>query len=470
MTPAKQFGRGGMVLLVTLVIVAALTLVVISLQFRSLAESKAAAVTAKTEQARTAAMSGIRTAIAVLGAAAEDPETWKDNPELFRARPVSVDGAGRGWYFTVYAPSGEEGEEVRYGAIDESGKLNVNVAGEDQLLALGSMNRDLVDCLLDWRDKDEEVRPYGAEREYYESLQPIAYMPRNGPLVSVEELLMVKGFSGSVIYGEDVNLNGLLDPNEEDGEDSFPADDGDSILDAGLLGLATAVSWEPNVDSTGEDRININGKPDDLKESLGGSGLPDETVDFIVICREEDVTFASPLQLWGMVHVLKENHQAYPGMVKGRRISSRVGDEELPVVLDRLTVRPPGLRGFAPGLVNVNTASRAVLATLPGIGEDAADRIIGARSSLDASRRNTPAWLYTEGILGREQFVEAYPYVTSRGFQYRVRSVGFHHPGGQFCVIEAVIDLARPSAGIFYLRDLTRLGMPVPLDVETREY
>ena len=94
---------------------------------------------------------------------------------------------------------------------------------------------------------------------------------------------------------------------------------------------------------------------------------------------------------------------------------------------------------------------------------------MNARGSLDSSDRRTPAWLLTDGILDKAEFEKAYPFVTSRGFQYRVRCVGFSYPAGCFCVLEVLVDLARPSGGVFYIRDLTKFGVPVPLDVESIE-
>lgn len=50
----------------------------------------------------------------------------------------------------------------------------------------------LADAFLDWRDPDDRARPRGAERDWYESRGKRT--PRNGTLVSVEELLWIRGF------------------------------------------------------------------------------------------------------------------------------------------------------------------------------------------------------------------------------------------------------------------------------------
>lgn len=47
-----------------------------------------------------------------------------------------------------------------------------------------------IDSLLDWTDKDDSLKPYGAEKEYYQGLSKVG--PRNGYLQSVNELQHVR--------------------------------------------------------------------------------------------------------------------------------------------------------------------------------------------------------------------------------------------------------------------------------------
>ena len=58
------------------------------------------------------------------------------------------------------------------------------------LMAMPGMTDDVADAILDWIDEDDEPREYGAEWDYYAQLQP-PYKPKNGPLDTVEELLLV---------------------------------------------------------------------------------------------------------------------------------------------------------------------------------------------------------------------------------------------------------------------------------------
>jgi type II secretory pathway component PulK len=78
--------------------------------------------------------------------------------------------------------------------------LDVNAADAEELRRLFLAMRlspesadSLVDAILDWRDADDEPRPYGAERSWYESER--AFAPRNGALADVREIARVRGMS-----------------------------------------------------------------------------------------------------------------------------------------------------------------------------------------------------------------------------------------------------------------------------------
>jgi general secretion pathway protein K len=59
----------------------------------------------------------------------------------------------------------------------------------------------IVDSLLDWKDADDFYRLHGAESDYYQSL-PNPYKAKNAPFETLEELLLVKGVTPSILYGE----------------------------------------------------------------------------------------------------------------------------------------------------------------------------------------------------------------------------------------------------------------------------
>lgn len=253
----------GTVLVAVLVVIALATMATAVLLYRAQAEVTASVASSRRQQAYATALSGIQRALAVLKVASKDPTIWYDNPDLFKAQFVTDDGANL-WYYSIYAYNPGDPKTLRSGLTDEASTINLNTADEQTLLALPNMTQDLVDCLLDYRDRDSETRSQGAEQDYYDHL-PQPYLIKNGPLATLEELLLVKGFSAPIIYGEDENLNGLLEKNEDDADKSFPPDNADGVLDRGLMGVGTVWSYEMALDNEGRPRVDINA-------AGGGSG------------------------------------------------------------------------------------------------------------------------------------------------------------------------------------------------------
>jgi general secretion pathway protein K len=143
---------------------------------------------------------------------------------------------------------------------DESGKINVNMVGEDQLKALvavvGIPEPDadiIVDSILDWRDADNIPRQNGAEDDYYQSLQP-PYVAKNGPLSTVEELLLVRGVTPDYYYGHREKTT-----------------DGQIVEQYGLSRYLTVYS--------NSNRINVNYAP--LQVLLSIPGMPEDTAQRI---------------------------------------------------------------------------------------------------------------------------------------------------------------------------------------------
>ena len=184
-------------------------------------------------QAHYLALAGVEKAKALLyhdasvrkGRARNHTGDLYDAPREFKDVPL-----GRGQFRVFYQNRREEGGDVRYGITDEESRLNLNDATAEELGKLEGMTPDVVAAIIDWRDADNTVTPGGAEAEYYASLHP-PYLPRNGPFQTTRELLMVRGVTMDLFAGEDANQNGLLDPEEDDGNESYPPDNRDGILD-----------------------------------------------------------------------------------------------------------------------------------------------------------------------------------------------------------------------------------------------
>lgn len=93
--------------------------------------------------------------------------------------------------------------EARYRiAVEQPGaRLHLNAAGEGRVRRLlqavgidaGEADR-IAQALADWQDADDLHRPRGAERSHYIEAGA-AFLPRNGPLQTVEELALVRGIT-----------------------------------------------------------------------------------------------------------------------------------------------------------------------------------------------------------------------------------------------------------------------------------
>jgi DNA uptake protein ComE-like DNA-binding protein len=401
-------------------------------------------------------MSGIYEAMRVAAQAAPGSLDWRDNPATFRDRLVFDEGSDK-WYFTVYTQGDADREALNFGLTDEAGKLNINQATEEMLEKLPKITPYLAQGLLDFLDADNTPRPEGAEQEYYDAL-PTPYRIFNGPLNTLDELLLVRGFTPALLYGEDANWNFQLDANEDDGEVQFPPDNKDGKLDCGLRPYLTVCSYDLNQDNARHPRIDLNDPNASLTETAAGSDeIPAALIAYIGALRRNQVKIEQPADLLEAKAKLKDENGNEQDMDSG------VSKTELAVLLDRFTTRTdPQLSG----LINVNTASSAVLQTVPGIDEALADSIVSARRNLRAEQGRTPAWLYQEGVVSAEQFKKISPFVTSRPFQYHLQVVGYGVPSGRYRVLEAIIDTAGAKPTVIYLRDITRLGLPFPIQTE----
>ena len=141
-----------------------------------------------------------------------------------------------------------EGCVLNIKVVDETSKLNINTVTAEQLLVLPEMTQEIADAIVDWRDSDDQVQPSGAEAGYYENID-YPYYIRNDAFRTIRELLMVRGVTKELLYGEDWNLNGQLDYNENDGDQSLPYDDADDILDEGWISYLTCYPRAESQDS-----------------------------------------------------------------------------------------------------------------------------------------------------------------------------------------------------------------------------
>lgn len=443
----------GFVLVGVLIVVMLLSMIALSVLFRMRSEETAGATGSTSEQGWATAMSGVREAMRLAPIFQPGDTTWMDAPERFKDRMLYDDGTEE-WRWTLYSANPEGG--IRFGLTDEASKLNLNSATTSMVSRLPGMKASLTDALLDFLDADDVPRPEGAEQEYYNAL-PQPYRMHNGPLSTVEQLLLVRGFSPSVVLGEDANRNFSLDPNEDDGDEREPPDDADGRLQPGLLPLLTVYSREPNTDRSGKRRFNLNTPGAALTET---NDLPSAFVAFVSELGTSKSVVMDPAELLDATVTLSGPDG------QERAVPTGIGKDSLGMVLDRFT---GSAEAELVGRINVNTAPASVLQLVPGIDNALAESILSARRNLPAERRNSVAWIHVENLVEAEKFREIAPFLTVRSLQFRFNVVGYGARSGRFRVLEAVIDATSQPVRLVYLRDLTRLGLPFPIALESDE-
>jgi type II secretory pathway component PulK len=469
---ANARGRTGSALVVVLVVIVVLTLGVYTFTETMILEREATTMAGRDAQARAFAESGVEYAAAILGLPDEaTTENIYHNPQAF-AGVLQVQGAtprstGR---FSIVAPVETDvtATQIRYGLGDESGKINVNALptlvsdpflAREMLMYLPNMTENIADAILDYVDTDDDARDYGAESSVYEA-KPIPYAAKNGPIDSVDELLLVEGITPQMLYGEDANRNGLLDPNENDGEASLPWDNADGILDPGWQSFLTANSREKNTRQDGSAKIDINQAMltelyDELQAELG-----DDVATFIIAFRMNGATNVPQLEgissgvastgsqeTDGLIQeittgIAKQVLRGTEGSVTrggmdlsaggsyqfgslyelvGAEVEATVEEQmvtlsspwpadpgslatTLPALFDTLTI---GTAETKEGRINVNQARREVLAGIPYMPPEAVDAIVqsqvigsnGEAMSDQIAIRATTGWLLINGII-----------------------------------------------------------------------
>jgi len=549
--------RHGVILPVVLMVLLLLGLLVAMFAFRVNADLASTQAVAFRLQTRLAAEAGVDRMRMLLEESRYDMDRWYHNPEeLHRIIVWAHDGDDTVWgtndefededdqmvyRFSIVADDPTDDEDfIRLGITDEASKLNLNTATQRQLMilmrrAVGDDDqidlRKIVDAILDWRDKDQIPRTEDGdtEGEYYRRL-PKPYWVKNGPFDTVEELLLVKGVTGQILYGEDFDRNGLLTPNEDDDDETFPPDNQDGILNRGLYPYLTVLSAEDNVSNDNRARVYLFGDPDVVRQELENV-FPDEpeVVDFIVAATrapgtgggggdaggrgqgpgapgstgdpstgsrgEEDVDGPGELNESGDGNDPvgtgagtgagdgKEMDGGGSGTAPIRSPASLIRDqtvdgelqrsplklEHLPVLMDCTTTVPTGQQNKIIGLININTAPPPVLRCLEGLTGEQIEAILEMRGRVPPEERATTAWLVTEEVVDLDTFEQIAPFITARGQQFTIESLGYADHIGMVTRLEVVVDMVGPIAETIYYRDLTYLGGHYPIREEDLE-
>lgn len=401
--------------------------------------------------------------------------------------------------FTVMAPYYNDGTDAKwhYGLLRESSRLDLRIvrewennlpgSGRVALMALPGMTEAIADALLDWMDGDGVPRSAGAEDDYYSSLTP-PYSPRNGVPLALEELLLVKGITRPLLYGQDSNQNHRLDLDEQSSAELPATQTLNGEKQIPWIELLTLSNNERNFTANGQPRINLNHFDlSQLHRQLSAAVDP-AFASFVVLYRQYGPALGTgkPIDLRAvklefhvrprfLIHSPLELVQcrikvAQSGSIAGYvesplRSDSEKLDEFLGEIWDRVTfTAEPVLRG----LVNINEAPAEVLRAIPGIDQGLADQIIAARSSptqKNRSHERHPCWLLTEGLVELTKMQQLAPYLTVGGDVYRTQIIAFSEASRLSQRVELVLDASSRPVRRLYWKDLQVLGRGYPWDV-----
>lgn len=209
------FNNKGMALLITIMVIS--LLVAVTVQFsRGMRQNYLTSATSLDGwRLQLAAGSGIGIASLILENDGRDndydtlTDAWaiiepEQFQELFTANSLMIeieDLGGKLQVNSLVASGDNKPEGEKQNNANENRELlkqllvsgNFDIEGED-------VAREIVDALVDWLDEDDRESDFGAETSYYRSLKE-PYECRNGPVVVVEELLLVKGMTRELLFG-----------------------------------------------------------------------------------------------------------------------------------------------------------------------------------------------------------------------------------------------------------------------------
>lgn len=393
--------RSAVVLVTVLLMLMLLGLMAAGFAFHVYADAGGARAVMDRFQTRLAAEAGIQRATLMLRTQRLDVNAWYDNEEEFRHVLVWTPGGDqtligttpdpdelsspKAYRFSLVADDPFDDEvEIRYGIIDEAAKLNINIATEEELVALFGQFVDetmvtddqeeidvgqLARSLIYWRSQPSA--PDENEDRYYAELDP-PYRIKHAPFETVEELLLVRGFNGLILYGEDQDRNGLLSINEDDEDESFPIDNGDNLLNPGIYPYVTVWSRDLNTASDNRARVYALGDENAVRERLEEFIDDDQVINYILQAVKKQTDDGEP---GGGT----EGGGRKPGGSDGGR--GRAGDE-------------PSIMGGQPGSTSI-TGGRRRTGKRPGRGggsksDEGNRRTIGSPEDPDASDVATP--------------------------------------------------------------------------------
>jgi len=316
-----------------------------------------------------------------------------------------------------------------WGLVDEAAKVNLNYTASSNFLNLPGMTVNTAAAMYDWQSSNTTPSTDGAKTETYSMVQP-PYLCKNAPYETIDELRLVYGLNMDLLYGEDANGNGAVDPNENDGMKLPPFDNQDGILDPGLFEYVTTWSHDSPLGSNGVTRV-----------SVANTGALQQLIR---------TNFSS------LIPYLPPSNTVLLSVMDFYLKAQRAGMTESQFQ----QVEPYLLNPSLTGLINIDTATATALACVPGIGSNTAPQVLAYRQS------NPPllpsiSWLVTALQNNQASLEAAGPYITAFSYQFAADVAAVGHNNRGFRRVRFVFDCSSGTPLIVYRQDLTYLGWPL---------
>ena len=383
------------------------------------------------------------------------------DPVTYQSAAVPV-GDGQFWFIGPPADSTVTGaantvDQPTFGLVDEASKLNLNRATFDMIRLLPNMTDDLAQAIVTWRTAPSTNGTTSSTTASAASTSITSGPVKQGFMESVDELgLVIGGTDTTLLYGDDVNLNHVLDPEESSTAGSL----GNGQFTAGLLEYCTVYSREPNTMSDGTARTainNVGGVTNRINTVLGGGQGNAVAIRIAESLRREGV---QPVREPGGTMV---GANWVGSVLEFYAVSGLNADDfaKLAPYLANSTGGP-----YTSGLINVNTASEAVLACVPGIGDAFAQALVSARAQRGTSPDQSD-WSWVVTVLGARNCRNAGPWLTTRSYQLSADVAAVGRYGRGYRRTRFVIDTSTGTPQVVYRRDLAFLGWALGRDERT---
>jgi DNA uptake protein ComE-like DNA-binding protein len=303
-------------------------------------------------------------------------------------------------------------------------------------------------------------------------MQQPPYQCKCAPFETVDELRLLYGADMDTLIGEDLNRNGVLDPNEND-------ENHNSLLDPGVLECVTVYSREPSTNVDGAVRLNIRtlstssseplrsllatnlttARAEQILQQLGlvtSAGPPGAAANSAqrntsnravatAAAAAATVTFNSPLDFY---------------------LKSGMTVDEFGGIANKITVANGA---YIEGRVNINTASAAVLACLPGVSDtpDLAQTLVTYRET-NPDKLTSIAWIVD--ALGQDNTstlsaLRTNDCITTLSYQFTADVAALGPYGRGYRRARFVFDTCDGTPKIIYRQDLSHLGWALGQDV-----